>query len=89
MCRKIKCVCVNFDFIEFGGMTQRKFWYGLWCRSTSFTCSKTLIVDRSSELIKDVESLEVLLLFLSFFLTHRLITQIAVEQRRVKTLSEA
>jgi len=24
------CVCVNFDFIEFGGMTQRKFWYGLW-----------------------------------------------------------
>jgi len=37
MCRKIKCVCVNFDFIEFGGMTQRKFWYGLWCRSTSFT----------------------------------------------------
>jgi len=44
MCRKIKCVCVNFDFIEFGGMTQRKFWYGLWCRSTSFT--RTTIVSR-------------------------------------------
>ena len=39
VCRKIKCVCVcvNFDFIEFGGMTQRKFWYGLWCHSTLFT----------------------------------------------------
>jgi len=30
------CVCVNFDFIEFGGMTQRKFWYGLWYHSTLF-----------------------------------------------------
>ena len=39
VCIKIKCVCVNFDFIEFGGMTQRKFWYGLWCHSTSFNCT--------------------------------------------------
>ena len=54
MCRKIKCVCVNFDFIEFGGMTQRKFWYGLWCRSTSFilyTLSylRYNLIDRSSQ----------------------------------------
>ena len=31
---------MNFDVIEFGGMTQRKFWYGLWCHSTLFTNMK-------------------------------------------------
>ena len=31
---------MNFDFIEFGGKTQRKFWYGLWYHSTLFTCSE-------------------------------------------------
>jgi len=36
-------MCVNFDFIEFGGMTQRKFWYGLWCHSTSFNSINVMI----------------------------------------------
>jgi len=36
-------MCVNFDFIEFGGMTQRKFWYGYCSTSTPFTYLVNLI----------------------------------------------
>ena len=35
---------MNFVFIEFGRMTQRKFWYGLWCHSTLFIWLKQLPV---------------------------------------------